>query len=168
MENKGYVKNKLQTVLIELLKEHNLEDINITMVCKISQVSRASFYRNYTSLEDILVKANKNLLRTIDINQRYFDFNKVESILYAFATLAIEYRDYYNLLHRRKLNNTILIALKDLLIKSEETKSNKEKYLTAFVLFGIHGIISTWIRNGMPETPKELVLTIRNKQSIYS
>ena len=91
MENKGYVKNKLQTVLIELLKDHNLEDISITMVCKMSQVSRASFYRNYTSLEDIIVKANKNLLSTIDINQRYFDFDKVESILYALATYAILY-----------------------------------------------------------------------------
>ena len=168
MENKGYVKNKLQTVLIELLKDHNLEDISITMVCKMSQVSRASFYRNYTSLEDIIVKANKNLLSTIDINQRYFDFDKVESILYALATHAILYRDYYSLLHRRKLNNTILIALKDLLIKHEETKSNKDKYLTAFIFFGIHGIIYSWIRNGMQETPKELGLTIRNKESLYS
>ena len=42
--------------MIQLLEDHPLEDIAITDLVKRAGVGRVSFYRNYTSKEDVLVR----------------------------------------------------------------------------------------------------------------
>lgn len=47
--------NLLYEALIKLLKIKKLESISVQSVCKLANVSRATFYRNFDILEDILI-----------------------------------------------------------------------------------------------------------------
>ena len=53
---KSYVKQYYAQALFELLKKKPLQEISITDLVKKAGASRASFYRNYTSKEQIIEK----------------------------------------------------------------------------------------------------------------
>ncbi|MCG0903334.1 putative transcription regulator (putative) [Lactiplantibacillus plantarum] len=44
----------LTTALLQLLRTHDLDTITVTQVVKRAGVSRMAFYRNFTTLEDLL------------------------------------------------------------------------------------------------------------------
>ena len=50
----------LTQALLKLMEEHPLNQINVSMLCEKAGVSRISFYRNYTSMDDILIRYLKN------------------------------------------------------------------------------------------------------------
>ena len=50
------VVESITDALLILMKEKPLSEINVSELCNKAGVSRVSFYRNFTSLEDILIK----------------------------------------------------------------------------------------------------------------
>ena len=63
-EKNTYVREKLTQALIQLLQEKNIEDISICELTQRAQVGRASFYRNYQTLSDILYPYDRWLVNT--------------------------------------------------------------------------------------------------------
>ncbi len=57
-----YVKRQLTQALEELLKTKPLEALSVQELCETAMVGRASFYRNFTSKEDILRRRIQDLL----------------------------------------------------------------------------------------------------------
>ena len=55
MVNANNVCTYIEEATIDLLKKKKLKDITIMEVVKKAGVCRASFYRNYADLEDILI-----------------------------------------------------------------------------------------------------------------
>ena len=53
-EKNTYVRNMLVKTLVEMLEEKKLEGIPVRTLCERAGVARASFWRNYTSISDIL------------------------------------------------------------------------------------------------------------------
>lgn len=54
LEKNQYVKSQILKTLLEMMKEQPFDSIVITTLVQKAQVGRASFYRNYTSKEDVL------------------------------------------------------------------------------------------------------------------
>lgn len=55
-DKNSYVKRQITNALLELLKERELSDITIGEITDKAEVSRNSFYRNYSDKEDIIRK----------------------------------------------------------------------------------------------------------------
>lgn len=53
-EKNAYVRNMLVKTLVEMLEEKKLEGIPVRTLCERAGVARTSFWRNYTSISDIL------------------------------------------------------------------------------------------------------------------
>ena len=47
-------KEKFSQALISLLKEKSVQDIKISELCERAHISRATFYNNFTTIEDVL------------------------------------------------------------------------------------------------------------------
>lgn len=56
------VKRNITDALFSLMEEKSLADIHITELVKKAGVARASFYRNYSSKEDVLVTLIRDVL----------------------------------------------------------------------------------------------------------
>ena len=55
MENEGYsVKREIKKALLELMTEKSYMEITVTDIVNKAQVARASFYRNYNSIYDVI------------------------------------------------------------------------------------------------------------------
>ncbi len=51
-----YVKNEMYKALLKLLEEKSFSAISVSDITTEANVSRMSFYRNYNSIEDILIE----------------------------------------------------------------------------------------------------------------
>ena len=58
-------KECIHTALIYLMNEQPFEKITVTSIIKRSGVSRAAFYRNYTSKEEVLREIGQNIYEVI-------------------------------------------------------------------------------------------------------
>ena len=64
---------------------------------------------------------------------------------------------FYLLLYNQGLSNMILETLR-VSVKLEEANNNLERYAKSMIAGMIWGWVDEWMRQGMPETPEEIVL----------
>lgn len=158
MSNEGrnaYVIEHINEALLGLLKEKSLYEISISEICETAGVGRMSFYRNYESKEDVI---KKQLLQLIQEWEKDYE-GKNDPTYFSESLLRHYYKhkDFYLLLYNQGLSNMILEALR-VSVKLEEANNNLERYAKSMIAGMIWGWVDEWMRQGMPETPEEIVL----------
>lgn len=163
------VKNSITESLIKLMEEKRFKDISITELCARAGVSRISFYRNYKSKQDILVK--KLIKEAEEWWKRYTEKNNIEN------DNNLSYFDIMSDLftHFKKLERIILLLYKNSLshlLKAnvynscgpKPEHSDHNAYIRAMIAGSIFGLLDEWIKRGMKEAPhiKEMESFIRN------
>ena len=141
--------------LFELMKVKPYNDISITEITDKAKVNRVSFYRNFTSKEDIIEKwiksTTQNFLSKSDISYQKDStidyFTKLLSHLEKYKTEAmlIYKANLFNLLKDEFDNNLINLHKKEY--------SNYKSY---FLAGGIFNVYYFWLINGCIETPHQV------------
>lgn len=158
----SYVINKITNSLLELLKKYSLKEISISGLCEYAGISRASFYRNFKSKEDILKKYDENLIK---LWGKEYENNPASTIENLIPSLMLHYKthqNFYNILYKENLSNIILNNIL-YACKINEKESNMEAYAASFIGYGLFGVINEWIARGMIETEDELMKILKNK-----
>lgn len=145
-----YTKKQIANALIELLKENELNKINIIQIIEKAGVSRNSFYRNYNDKEDIIRKHIQYLLK--DWQKRTESYaQQSNAIIYgSLFEHLYENRDFYLLVRERNLFHLFLDAFINI-FNISSLLDNKTAYGIAFVSYGTYGWIEEWIKRGMVE-----------------
>lgn len=157
-EKNTFVKNRITETFIKLLEQKRFDEISICEITDCAQVSRNSFYRNYSKKEDILVCYIEQLLREWG---KVFetDITPTEQWCSLFGHLN-EHRDFYTLLSNRGL----ISLLRNALIKTcgpRPEHSNVEAYAAAFVANALYGWIEEWVKRGMTESAEEMTVLLK-------
>jgi len=141
--------------LFELMKVKPYNDISITEITDKANVNRVSFYRNFTSKEDIIDKwiksTTQNFLSKSDISYQkdstldYFTklFTHLEN--YKIEAMLIYKANLFNLLKNEFDNSLINLHKKEY--------SNYKSY---FLAGGIFNVYYFWLINGCIETPHQV------------
>lgn len=141
--------------LFALMKVKPYNDISITEITDKANVNRVSFYRNFTSKEDIIDKwiksTTQNFLSKSDISYQkdstldYFTklFTHLEK--YKTEAMLIYNANLFNLLKNEFDNNLINLHKKEY--------SNYKSY---FLAGGIFNVYYFWLINGCKETPHQV------------
>lgn len=89
------VKQKITSSLFSLMHRKSLSDIHITEIIRDAGVARASFYRNYSSREDVLVTLIQDVLEDFraHISWGQDSFYVYENVLLSFRYFE-QYRSY--------------------------------------------------------------------------
>ncbi len=151
-EKYTYVKEQITTALIMLMKTNKFEDISITTIITTGGVSRASFYRNFTSKEDVI---NQYLVRLImewlhsDPILIHQDF--IGQLFKHFE----DHRDTYFLLYNANLSHLLLNIIVGFLGPGKGMEPIDE-YSKSFLAYGLFGWINQWFSNGMRESAEEI------------
>lgn len=157
-EKNTYAKNQITVTTLNMLKKHPLEELTIAQIATTAQVSRNTFYRNYTTKEDIIYQYATKLLK--DFEAEYNNIHKDSSTEFyrcLFQHLS-DHKDFYLLLKERNLFHLVLksiIALFGDLKKCD----NISAYSIAYIAYGTYGWIEEWVERGMQESP-ETIATI--------
>ncbi len=146
-----------------LLKEKPFSEIAVKEITEIAQVSRNSFYRNYTDKEDIIKKYLHSLLQ--NWSTAYVPSGgKDGAELYASLFIHLEKnRELYLLLKHQNLFHLFM----DVFLERYGTKpelDNASAYAASFIAYGIYGWINEWIARGMQE-PAEMMAELLAAQN---
>ena len=157
-ENNAITRESIEISLLQLLEKKDLKKITISELVQRAGVSRAAFYRNYDSKEEILesifqssiAKITKSLdgynLKT-DLYQVWVYLFKEVKKEAKIISLAIDY-NFERLLTK---------AVYDFLEKRNGSSSNSTgSYLNSFWSSAIVSVISKWVKDGM-KTPAEKI-----------
>ena len=163
-QKNSYVKKQITNALLILLKEKELNDIAISEITTLAQVSRVSFYRNYNS-KDLIIKEY--------ISSTIFEWNKEhpkvtepseDDILGDIFAYIIDFKDFYSLLQDRN----IFYFLKDVIMGVLGPKPeypNFGAYTASFIANGIYGWIEEWFARGLQESGEEMTELLKSRNS---
>ena len=154
-EKNRQVRERLLNTLLDMMTKQRFDTISVSDLAHRSGVGRASFYRNYTSKEDILQQESARLMRAWggslqgDTPEAYglalislLDFLKKHGAFY----LAL-----YDAGMERVLQEAVVSQF-----QSPEHAPNNIAYRYHSLAYTLFGWIDAWIRRGMPESGAQL------------
>lgn len=150
-----YIETQISTTLIQMLQNNELKNITIKEVCLQAQIGRASFYRYYNSLEDVL---NKKALFLIQSWGDEYEQNPESTPKQVFVSLFHHFKDnkkFYTTLYKCEQTQVIINTIKKKLGIYEDL-SNTDAYGKSYFAYGLFGWINEWILRGMQEDPDTL------------
>jgi AcrR family transcriptional regulator len=153
------VKSKMIHALLNLLKEKSASSISITELIKKAGVARATFYRNYNTIEDIVYEV-------IDIMQQDYesskpleveDFHSYDFMLHLFQFYE-KYADFVLTASKANISVNMLNEITDYIIRiNGDMKSNSiRKYELYYYSGACYSIMLRWLEGGMKESPEEM------------
>ena len=151
-EKNQFVKSSIINATIKLLHDKPLENIPVSEIVNEAQVSRNSFYRNFSEKENILREYISELLDQWDYDYNHTRKTDHDSEMYGsfFAHLK-DNSDFYLTLRDRNLFHLFReVYLEKYGPKPEH--DNMAAYVVAFIQNGMLGWIDEWIKRGMQES----------------
>lgn len=151
------LRSEIADALLLLLEEKPLEEVSVSEITETAEVARVSYYRNFSSKEDVLLFKLNHLL---DAWEKEADFDiKSEDELQRLITSWLEFfltiRDFLLVLYRRELMHLLLGCFYSRMgPKAGDTAD--ETYGKAFLTYGIFGMFNEWIGGGMRESAEQL------------
>ena len=155
-------KNYIFEAFYLLLTKQKYDKISVCDICDKAGVSRMSFYRNFESKDDLLLKGLDFILKKFN--------DKIESIEQKNHYIVIKelfetfkkYQDIYPSLEGTSISKTLLIHAIEK-IKSDATYDNicrTSKYIPTFFFSALAVTMFDWLKNGAVETSDEMARLI--------
>jgi hypothetical protein len=152
-KNNDKVTTLLTKTLIELINKEDYKTISISNLCNKAGVGRMSFYRNFNSKDEILVKyitdITYNFIKDNNIVYNEPDFKSY--IIALFEHLKENKTLCYNLY---KINKLYLIKniFDEVFIKCNRYNEYKSYYISG----SLYNTFYCWVKNDFKETPEEI------------
>ena len=160
-ESNQITRESLEISLMQLLEKKELKKITISELVERAGVSRAAFYRNYSSKEQILEEIFKNTVRGITDKLEEFNFKTEMYQIWLFLfkeakkearviSLAIDYN----------FEKLLTQAVFDFLEKrNRNAKKSTNSYMNSFWSSAVVSVLSKWIKDGM-KVPAEKIASL--------
>lgn len=158
-QSNTYVKKQITHALLKLMETQSFVEIKITDIAKLAMVGRASFYRNFTSKEDVLKQYLIEILKESETRFKIEARESADWVENLFSHYKY-YSDVYHLLYRSDLSYLILDNIKAVCGPKTE-QNNLQAYFSSWLAYGLFGWINEWIARGMKESPKEMAKLIK-------
>ena len=159
-ESNRLTREALEISLMQLLEKKELAKITISELVHRAGVSRAAFYRNYTSkeqmLEEIFGKTVQKIMDKLGQFNLRTELYQVWIILFKEAkkearliSLAVDYN----------LEKNLTQAVFNFLEKRQQSKRVASSYIHSFWSSALVSVLSKWIKDGM-QVPAEKIASL--------
>lgn len=159
-ESNRLTRESLEISLLQLLEKKELAKITISELVNRAGVSRASFYRNYSSKEEILEELFGQTVHNIMEKMAQFDF-KTELYQVWLALFKEAQKEAYliRLAVECNLEKHLTQAVLNFLEKGQESKKDASSYVNSFWSSALVSVLSKWIKEGM-KVPAEKIASL--------
>lgn len=153
------VKDKLLSALLAILQRKEWSKISITELVETSGVARASYYRNFASVEELLDYGLNQMAQKYNEGSPspVEDFHSRVLMEYKFRF----YKEYATLIlafHRANAPITLLSVITDCVIdaKGDMPVSAISKYELYYYSGAFYNMVLSWLESGTVETPEAM------------
>ena len=156
------VKSAITDALFSLMQERALDRITITDVIRRAGVARVSFYRNYTSKEDVLVTLVRDVLEAYRCEADYdlADYTSWANVVHAFRCFE-QYKSYALNLYQSGFGTMLLEELNRFHVEiagNMPARSPQRYQLYAFI-GALFNTAIVWLQEDAPD-PVETVTAV--------
>jgi AcrR family transcriptional regulator len=173
-ESNQLTRDCIRTALRILIREKEYKKITVTDIIRKSGISRAGFYRNYTSKEDvlnddlqILYQLVKEFMKEIGsdspVRQKeyQYDWLKDPAVMKKIFCFIQDHAESFKMLINADIRDVVSgfnppEESKESTSAESLTPLEKYKELTVNTAFG--SILTRWLSDHMPETPEEMAV----------
>lgn len=148
-QSRAVSRQKIQAAVIDLLKDHELQDLRVTTICQKAQINRSSFYDNYIDIYDLTDKLREYL---VDEYQRLQDDISDPS----FTILLQHIKDHQDL-YRMFFKLNLQMGLAERFTDQEQQKNYFDQ---TFFRNGIVAVIDAWLKTDCAAPVAEIVEVI--------
>ena len=162
-EKNSYVRKQILDTLLKMMNEQEFDTIAISALTDKAGVGRASFYRNFTSKEDVLHQEADRLNNKWAKEWKELEPAQPNDFFISLLNFYKDHSDFYLLLYKAGLTDIILNTI----LKSAEITPelpNAVAYLKSAMAYMIYGWVIEWIHRGMQESGTELAKMIEESQ----
>lgn len=149
-ESNALTKECIESALVLLMKEQSFSEISITDIIRKAGVSRASYYRNYSSKEDILEKFLQKI--TIEYSNALSKYDPGTESYESWLELLSQTRTLapqFKLLLQAGFGEKILDSFISQCNKFNN-ETNPGLFITnCYIAGGIYSVLSQWVLNDM-------------------
>lgn len=153
------VKDRLFSALIEFAGRKDWSKVTVTELINQSGVARASFYRNFKSVEEIIEYGiqQMTILYYEGMPQPSKDFHSREVMVYKFRF----YKEHAKLVlafHHAKVSTSLLDVITDCEIDAcgDMPASSISKYMLYYYSGAFYNMMLCWLEAGTKETPEAM------------
>lgn len=163
-----YTRMIIEKSFLELLKEKPVSKITVTELCSKAQINRATFYKHYLDIPDLLEKLEEELFNQI---REMFRNQAVDMEINLMEMMNYTKREWERFMALGSDNGDPNLMMKTFLICYENAyplleqsmpglTEARRQMLFHFMSQGAGGILTWWIKNGMKEDPDLVVRMI--------
>ncbi len=165
-------KDSLLEALLELMSTKSLSVISISELCQKAGVSRMTFYRNYSSMEQIIIDYHDSLIRNYR-NLIRTKAHKDKSISYENVVFFFRYFKPYMDVTRYRYENIpgkmLLESITEFVLEYFDPEEGSRRYYETLSYAGaICAVYLAWAENGTKESPEELAGIIYDRFRSWS
>ena len=170
-----YTKKIIKETFIELLQEKDINKITISELCAKCDINRATFYRYYLDIYDLLEKIEQELIDELKELLLTYKNYSIKDLIKEYLKVVLENKNLIKVLFTNSKNLYFLNGFIEFFYENCKSKlfdvvsnqSENEKTIgSIFVVNGTLGIINYWVQNDFEEDIESLSDTI-NKISYY-
>ena len=153
------VKDRLLAALVEFAGRKDWSKVTVTELVKAAGVARASFYRNFTSVEDVIEYGINQVM------ERYHAGKPGDRAgFHDRALVEYEFRFYQEnaklvlAFHHAKASTSLLDLITDCEIASwgDMPSSSPSRYEVYFYAGAFYNVLICWLESGTPESPETM------------
>lgn len=161
----SYVRTQILNALLEMMEEQEFGSIVITALTQRAGVGRASFYRNYTSKEDVLRQEAAQLTKLWGAEFEQNPHTAPNEILITLLDFYKQHSSFFLALHRAGMDEIIRDTILNATVITPEMP-NAVAYVKSAVGYMIYGWVIEWIHRGMQESGTELAQMMEAAQTL--
>ena len=163
-EKNSYVRGQILNTMLEMMHEQDFNSIVISTLTERAQVGRASFYRNFTSKEDVLRQEAHRLTAQWKQDYDQQEHGAPNEILISLLDFYQEHASFFLALYNAGMSEMVLETI---LEHTEITPElpNALAYLKSSIAYMVYGWIIEWFKRGMQESGTELAKMIEDAQN---
>ncbi len=165
----AYTRMVIQQSLTKLLESKHLKEITVKELCGLSDINRATFYRNYLDIYDVYEQME------VELTQNAFSSGDISESRYQLLELIYDnqafYREFfYSRLESPFIKKTIsdmYEEMKAYLISVNRYDEKVFRISYQYNYYGAIGVITEWLTDGCQDSPKEfgdILFSIVEKQ----
>ena len=173
-----YTKQILRDALVSLLEKKPLEKITVLELCEVASINRATFYKHYTDLFDLMNQLKEELkIKIIEhVKDFYHDEENARESFIRYIHLMKENTQLYLILCKEIgpdcLRQQTWEVTKEIYLKVKPGNGKKTNFIEEAKLryetYGCTVVIEDWLENGAPISEGELADLILELSTRYN
>lgn len=156
-ESHKVTRESIEEALLVLMKEREYGEISVSELVKKAGISRAAYYKNYKSKEEVIQSLLKRrAMQDVEIAQEKGRQGHSGDFWKSMFEQLLPSAEVYQILCKNGLKGLLFETYNEMAMSYMNLIEKQNRYYMLFFSGAISNVLIGWVENGMKESPEEM------------